>query len=144
MTTSNHAIIYQNLLDTVADIEAGDDYHFTMAKVIDHLPGPAELAPLPLTAIVPLETAVEPLPCGQQKYRATFAVVAWIDLPFGCEPVERTGMLQADLEQALYADRTRGGQAVDTTIKVEKIIREQDQARSRLALRLEVWYLQTA
>ena len=140
MSASIQASIYQHLLEAAAFVQAPGVYNFTMGKVLDHYPSPAELAPLPAVAIVPEDATVRALPCAVEECRARFAVTAWIDEPFGATGTERVGQLLDDLQTAFYADRTRDSQAIDTQITGVRFQKDNQRPLYRLQLKLTVLY----
>ncbi len=140
MSDNAQTAIYQDLLTSAAFVQTANVYNFTMGKVLDHYPSPSELAPYPVAAIVPEDTAVRPLPCNLEERRARFAVTAWIDEPFGADGAERVGDLLDDLQTAFYADRTRDGNAIDTQITNVRFQKDSQRPLYRLQLKLTVLY----
>jgi len=137
---SLHAQIHQHLLAAVGAIDAAGDFTFTVGKVLDHLPTPSQLAPLPVVAVVTGEVRGRQLPCDVVEKNATFSVYGWIDVPYQTSGRERADLWERDVEKALMSDRTRGGVAVDTMPGALRFYETDRHGIARFVLQVSVVY----
>ena len=140
MSQAKHADILQNLLAALEAIATTGGYNLTIARVLDCQPLPAQLAPLPLVAVIAGDDAGRSLPCNLLEHTAKFEIVGYVDVPFGSEATTRAGLLLADLQRAVLVDPRRGGAAIDTQIQKSLCTPQKNDTLAAVSLTIAVRY----